>query len=128
MGVLPGAGQAASELLEPGGTVKASGRQHELGPAVVQQPPQPVLDPGALPDQVLAMVEQELDLPLGAVKPQRSAVSRRPPQALRWRRPARRSGRSCRPGAGPAVGQPSGAAAPGPRSPRASRNRSSLPE
>jgi hypothetical protein len=68
VGLLLAAGEAASKLLKPGHAVKASGRQRELRPAVVQQPPQPVLDPRALPDQALAMVEEELDLPGGAVQ------------------------------------------------------------
>ena len=43
--------------------------QLELGPAVVQKPAQPVLDAGALGDEVLAVIEQQLDLARRALEP-----------------------------------------------------------
>jgi hypothetical protein len=54
--------EPAREPIEPDEPVEAAGRQLELGPAVVEEPAQAVLDPRALRDQVLAMVEQQLDL------------------------------------------------------------------
>jgi hypothetical protein len=50
-------------------------RQVELGPAVVEEPAQPVLDPRALRDQVLAVVEQQLDLARRALELGAGSVS-----------------------------------------------------
>jgi hypothetical protein len=56
------------EAVKPAQAVETALGQRELGPAVVQQPAQPVLDPRALGDQVLAVVEQELDLACRALE------------------------------------------------------------
>lgn len=72
------AGQLASEAIEPAGPVKASRRQLQLGPEVVQVPAQPLLVCGAGLDNVLAVVE-------------------RGPRAERpWRLRGRRSDPTCR--------------------------------
>ena len=62
IGVLGTARQATREPVKPDHPIKAAGGQLELGPAVVQQPAQPALDAGPLADEVLAMIQQQLDL------------------------------------------------------------------
>jgi hypothetical protein len=57
LGGLLGAPEAVSEALQPHVAVQAAGGQVELGPAVMQQPAQPVLDAGAFGDDVVAVIE-----------------------------------------------------------------------
>ena len=54
--------QAAGDLVEPFGPVERPGGDLELGPELVQMPAQPALDPGALAHQLLAVINQQLDL------------------------------------------------------------------
>jgi hypothetical protein len=63
---LLGASETAAEAIEPDDPIEATGRELQLGPEVVQVPAQAALVLGAGPDEILAVVEQELD-PQGAL-------------------------------------------------------------
>jgi hypothetical protein len=56
------AGQPAFDTIKPDLAVQSPGRNAQFGLDGVQQPPQPVLGLGALPDERLAMVDEQLDL------------------------------------------------------------------
>ncbi len=74
---------------------KATGRQLQLGPEVVQVPAQPALVFRASFDEILAVVEQELHLQGRPRRDERRAGSRAPRATRPWRPPGRRSDRTC---------------------------------
>jgi len=54
--------QAAGNVVEPDGAVERAGRDRELWVEVVQLPAQPLLGTPALVDEVVAMVDEQLQL------------------------------------------------------------------
>src|SRR6185295_6664124 len=56
------AGEPASDPIEPDDAIQATRRQLEVGPEVVQVPAQALLVFGARPDEILAVVEQQLQI------------------------------------------------------------------
>jgi hypothetical protein len=62
------AGQAPTEPLEHLQGAERAPRRLELGVDLVQVPAQPVLDPGPLADQVLAVVDEQPQLPASALE------------------------------------------------------------
>ena len=106
------AGELAAEPVEPDRTVERAKRHRECRVELVQVPAQPLLAAAPLGDQVVAVVDQQLQLP------QRLLAGTRPvspaPAAQLGRPRARRSGPTCRaPGRG-AAAAPSTVAAPAP--------------
>ena len=59
---LVGATQTAGHTVEPDGTVERAGRDRERGVEVVQLPAQPLLGASPLVDQVVAMIDEQLQL------------------------------------------------------------------
>jgi hypothetical protein len=116
----------AAQLVEPLGPVERRDRDLELGPQLVQVPAQAVLDPGALGDEVLAVVDEQLDL-LGFVVDGRR---RQAVDALPERRAGDRDGVERVRLAGAALRAPpiSLGATRTTRSPWPTRERSSAPE
>ena len=67
-GALLGAGELASNPIEPDDAIQGARRQLQLGPEVMQVPAQALLVLCAGPDEVLAVVEQQLQLQGGLVE------------------------------------------------------------
>ena len=63
-----GAGKAPCDALEPAAAIQTARRQLERWLELVQVPAQALLDAGALGDEILAVVGEQADLPLGAVQ------------------------------------------------------------
>ena len=60
--------QALGDLLKPAQTIESSGGDLKIRIEIVKMPPQPILIARAFSDEVLAMVEQKLDLQAAGVK------------------------------------------------------------
>ena len=75
---LLGAGQAPRDPRAPLRREQRAAGEHELGPEVVQVPLQRVIEPDALADQALAVIDQQPHVELGPVELRDAAASPRP--------------------------------------------------